>query len=185
MPKQDTRSMILDVASSLFYNNGYNMVGINEIIEKSNIAKATLYNHFKSKEDLCVAYLNLKSAKLMESLSSFTKSKKKGKSRIISIIEFLKQFYNSKEFKGCWCIRTNAELSNNERVNKTIRENKDQLMSFITEEVKLNLPDLTSKNSIELSKTVYLLYEAAVMESFLQNSEWPINHAIQLLKKNM
>ena len=41
------KNRIIETASSLFYKNGYNSTGINEIISESGIAKATLYNHFK------------------------------------------------------------------------------------------------------------------------------------------
>lgn len=57
MARQDTRDHIINTASELFYNQGYNLTGINEIIEKAEIAKATLYSHFKSKEELIQAYL--------------------------------------------------------------------------------------------------------------------------------
>jgi len=48
---------IIKTAADLFYTNGYNSTGINEIIKEAGIAKATLYNHFKSKGDVCIAYL--------------------------------------------------------------------------------------------------------------------------------
>jgi AcrR family transcriptional regulator len=43
--------------SDLFYVNSYNNTGINEIITKSDIAKASLYSHFASKDELFVAHL--------------------------------------------------------------------------------------------------------------------------------
>jgi len=48
---------ILDVASDLFYRQGYRATGINEVIKESGVAKATFYNHFPTKDDLCYAYL--------------------------------------------------------------------------------------------------------------------------------
>lgn len=183
MAREKTRSIILDTASKLFYQNGYNLVGINEIIEEANIAKATLYSHFKSKEDLCIAYLNEKDSDLIDSLNDFLSKKKKGNTRLLGILEFLKKFYQSEDFRGCWCIRTNAEMSNNARINVVIKSNKDKLMDLILAEVKFNRDDLSKKTTNELAKTIYLLYEGAVMESFLQDSQWPIDHALLLLKK--
>lgn len=51
------RERILDTASELFYRDGYRAVGIDTVIERSDVAKATLYRHFPSKDDLIVAYL--------------------------------------------------------------------------------------------------------------------------------
>ena len=51
------REKILEVAGGLFFQYGYRAIGIDMIIAESQIAKATLYRHFKSKDDLIVAYL--------------------------------------------------------------------------------------------------------------------------------
>ena len=52
------RERILAVAKELFYEEGIRAVGIDRIIERSGVAKMTLYRHFPSKDDLIVAYLN-------------------------------------------------------------------------------------------------------------------------------
>ena len=62
---------IIQTASHLFYQNGYNLTGINEIIKEAGIAKATLYNHFKSKEDICIAYLQYKNASFITEIKAF------------------------------------------------------------------------------------------------------------------
>ena len=58
-PAGPPEERILAVASELFYRQGYRATGINEVIARSGVAKATFYNHFPSKEDLCLAYLQL------------------------------------------------------------------------------------------------------------------------------
>src|ERR1700760_2389308 len=49
---------ILDTAERLFYTQGFDSTGINQVIEEADIAKASLYKHFKSKTDLLVGYLS-------------------------------------------------------------------------------------------------------------------------------
>lgn len=51
------RRRLLDTATRLFYAEGIHAVGIDRIIAEAGIAKATFYNHFPSKEDLVVAYI--------------------------------------------------------------------------------------------------------------------------------
>ncbi len=51
------RDRLLATAGQLFAERGYECVGINEVIEKADIAKATFYQHFPSKEALCSEWL--------------------------------------------------------------------------------------------------------------------------------
>ncbi|WP_336169800.1 TetR/AcrR family transcriptional regulator [Acinetobacter sp. 161(2023)] len=55
--KQSKREIILTTATQLFIQESYIAVGIDRIITESNIAKATFYKHFPSKEELVVACL--------------------------------------------------------------------------------------------------------------------------------
>jgi len=60
MPKAEiatARDRILCTASELFYEHGFHAVGIDLIIEQAGVAKATLYRHFSTKDDLISAYL--------------------------------------------------------------------------------------------------------------------------------
>ncbi|MFT6754704.1 MAG: AcrR family transcriptional regulator, partial [Urechidicola sp.] len=52
MRKQGVKERIIATASDLFYNQGYNQTGINQIISEAGVAKASLYQHFRSKEDI-------------------------------------------------------------------------------------------------------------------------------------
>lgn len=183
MARVNTRDLIVETASQLFYDKGYNLIGINEIIEKSGIAKATLYNHFKSKEDLCVAYLESRDSKLMEDLKLFCEKKPKGKKRLIGILEFVLEFYNDKKFNGCWCLRTIAEVpKDNKRIRDKIRSSKTNLLNYIENLVIDNINGIKKDKAIKLSRSIYLLYEAALSESHLHNEAWPIENNIDLLK---
>jgi AcrR family transcriptional regulator len=56
------RDRLLDAASELFYGRGVHTVGIDAIIERAAVAKATLYSAFGSKEELVRAYLEARHA---------------------------------------------------------------------------------------------------------------------------
>jgi AcrR family transcriptional regulator len=55
--KESPRQRILDTAYQLISRRGVRDVGVEEVIAKAGIAKATLYRHFPSKTDLVLAVL--------------------------------------------------------------------------------------------------------------------------------
>ena len=54
----DNRVKILDCAMELFYERGYDAVGVQEIVEKAGVTKPTLYYYFGSKRGLLECMLN-------------------------------------------------------------------------------------------------------------------------------
>jgi AcrR family transcriptional regulator len=184
MKHSEIKNHIVKTASDLFYNKGYNLTGINEIISEAGIAKATLYNHFKSKEDICVSYLNYKNDTFLIMIKEFISSKEKGKPRVIAILEFLQLFYNDSNFNGCWCINTISELpKENVKIRTEIQNQKNELLDLIKDTISDNLTEKTEEETISLSKQMYLLYESAVAESHLHQNDWPIKSALTLSKK--
>ncbi|RZN83261.1 MAG: TetR/AcrR family transcriptional regulator [Winogradskyella sp.] len=178
MKRALVKQHIIETASDLFYKNGYNRTGINEIIKEASIAKATLYNHFKSKEDICVAYLKFKNEGFVEDLKSFIDTKTKGKQKLLGLFDFLQSFYNSKEFNGCWCINTVSEIpKSNEVIRKEIIAQKEALILFISNLVQDNLEGYTEDESLKIAKQIFILYEGAISESHLQENPWPIQSA--------
>jgi len=181
MKRSIVKEHIIETASHLFYSNGYNLTGINEIIKEANIAKATLYNHFRSKDEVCIAYLQFKNNFFIESITAFILSKEEGKNRVLAIFDFLEQFYNGKEFNGCWCIRTVAELPKDNQLIKTeIQKQKKDFLKLIETTIEENIE---TDNTKVLAKQIYLLYEGAVSESHLHDASWPITEAKSICEK--
>ena len=182
MKHSEVKNRIVETASALFYKQGYNSTGINEIIEKSGIAKATLYNHFKSKDDLCLAYLQLKNTTFLEDISTYCAAKEEGKARVLAIFDFLQLFFKDKDFNGCWCIKTVSEIpQDNEVIRKEIQRQKTLFIDVIKELVNDNLKNTQTDLGTEaLAKQIYLLYEGAVGESHLHQEDWPIKQARQI-----
>lgn len=184
MKYSDVKQNIVETASFLFYKNGYNSTGINEIIAEANIAKATLYNHFKSKEEICIAYLKYKNTTFLEDISEFASSKKSGITQILSIFDFLQLFFKDKDFNGCWCIKTVAEIPReNQNIRSEIIKSKSDFIKLISELVETNLKEKSKKERTSIAKQIYLLYEGAVAESHLHQKDWPIKEAKNLCVK--
>lgn len=52
------RERILDTTYELFTRRGICDVGVDEVVARAGVAKATLYRHFPSKEDLVLAFMD-------------------------------------------------------------------------------------------------------------------------------
>ncbi len=184
MKNSQVRNRIIETASSLFYKNGYNSTGINEIISEAGIAKATLYNHFKSKEEICLAYLQFKNNSFISDIEAFTASKPKGETQVLAIFDFLSLFFKTKDFNGCWCVKTISEVPNdNTTIINEIRNQKKELIQFISKLVETNLLNIKIEEIDSLSRKIYLVYEGAVSESYLHKTDWPIKEAKELCYK--
>jgi AcrR family transcriptional regulator len=56
------RDRILAAAGQLFRRDGYRAIGVDRVIAEADVAKATFYKHFPSKDDLIVAWITLAEA---------------------------------------------------------------------------------------------------------------------------
>ena len=55
--RTEVRDKILATAADLFYKQGIRAVGVDLVVEKAGVAKTSLYRHFRTKDDLVVAFL--------------------------------------------------------------------------------------------------------------------------------
>src|ERR1700746_3618967 len=63
--KRSPRERLLAAADELFYAEGVQSVGIDRVIERAGVAKASLYSTFGSKEELVRAYLDERHARIV------------------------------------------------------------------------------------------------------------------------
>ncbi|GMN09643.1 TetR/AcrR family transcriptional regulator [Croceitalea sp. MTPC9] len=178
MQRTNIKQHIVDVASKLFYTQGYNATGINEVIAKSEIAKATLYHHFKSKEDICIAYLEQRHHTFLKSLKEFVARASSSKHQLLSIFDFLRNNYREGDFHGCWAIKTLGELPpQNKKILAVIQKQKKELLLYLGEIVGDNIANISIAETEKISGGIYLLYESAITESHLHKNDWPIHLA--------
>lgn len=184
MKDSPVKQHIIETASRLFYQNGYNLTGINEIIKEAEIAKATLYNHFKSKDEICQAFLIHKNSIFLADIEEYTNRLSTGLDQCLSIFDFLLIFFHESEFNGCWCVNTVAEIPRDQAlIREEIQKQKQLFIAFIQKLIRNAFPN-NSNEQIDLkAKQIYLLYEGAVSESNLHQLSWPIDSAREMAEK--
>ena len=100
-PTGSAYDRILFTASDLFYQQGYRATGINEVIEKAGVAKATFYSHFSTKDDLCLAYLKNRNGKELAEIEDYISTKARPVDRFLAVIESLEPWIIGNGMKGC------------------------------------------------------------------------------------
>ncbi|MBF6485821.1 TetR/AcrR family transcriptional regulator [Nocardia otitidiscaviarum] len=92
------RDRLLETATRLFYAEGVHTVGIDRIIAEAGIAKATFYRHFRTKDDLVVAYLAREYERQRAVLEAVPDS---GMAAVAVIFERLGELSCAPGFRGC------------------------------------------------------------------------------------
>ncbi|MFS0722709.1 TetR/AcrR family transcriptional regulator [Paenibacillus sp. 1P07SE] len=113
--KTSARQRVLAVACELFYREGIRAVGVDTIVEKSGVAKTTLYRHFPTKEDLIIAYLEAYDHMNWESFDEVL-SKHSGapQDQLLAFIEATIEILEPDHHRGCVFLNALAEFSNQE-----------------------------------------------------------------------
>ncbi len=100
--KKPAREAILETAGDLFFREGFRAVGVDTIIERSGVAKMTLYRHFRSKDDLIAAYLEDANRKFWVWFNeSIAHAGDQPRLQIIAFFEALEKLVTTPQCYGC------------------------------------------------------------------------------------
>jgi AcrR family transcriptional regulator len=167
------RERILRTSTHLFAKQGYNSTGINQIITEAEVAKASFYKHFKSKEDLCVEFLKGRHQFWFEELMSFIGKENDLRAKVLSSFNFLIYMNEKEEFRGCSFLNILSEIPTDSRhILNVIKEHKSDLRAHFLELV----------GNQEKADHIYLLFESCLVESKLFASNELIENAKQYIK---
>lgn len=97
------RERILKTAITLFNRYGVNTIGIDQIIEESNVSKRTFYNYYPSKNDLILSYLEFWDEFRFDNLAKHLASLKvhDPQTEILTVFDALKDWIGQNDFHGC------------------------------------------------------------------------------------
>jgi AcrR family transcriptional regulator len=105
------RERILATATDLFSREGYRAVGTDTIIERSGVAKMTLYRHFAGKNDLICAYIEQTIEKFWASVEQVVRKYPDAPAeQLVKIFEMLAVDVADPTFCGCSCLHAAVEF---------------------------------------------------------------------------
>ena len=107
--RPSARERLLAAANELFYDEGIHTVGIDRVIERAGVAKASLYNSFGSKDELVRCYLSARHEARQRRLTSKLARYDDARARLLGVFDVLDELFAEPGFRGCAFLNASAE----------------------------------------------------------------------------
>lgn len=172
----DKRQQLIVTAFELFYRHGIHAVGINQILQRSGVAKKTLYHHFPGKETLVEAVVAYRDRNYLEWLDTRLARAEGGVPAVIeALFDALDDWFNDRvelltEFHGCFFINTCGEYGDPEHeVHRRCAQHKAAVIARIAGH--LARCGLEQEKARALADTLGLLKEGATVQAHVMGDK--------------
>ncbi len=95
------KERLLAAADELFYTEGVNSVGIDRVIERAGVAKATLYSAFGSKDGLIKAYLMQRHEYRVRRITRYVDAQSEPRDKLLAVFDSLAELFATPGWRGC------------------------------------------------------------------------------------
>lgn len=175
------RDHLVDVALDLFCRDGFHATGIDKIVETAGVARMTLYNHFKSKDELILAALRRRDEKFrnwfMRTVERLASSPQ---GRLLAIFDALDQWFKEDDFSGCMFVNASAEFADaDDPIHMASAEHKILVLKYI----RALCDDTDADKPDELAEEINLLAEGAIAMAYVAGDYQSAAKAKQAVKK--
>jgi AcrR family transcriptional regulator len=103
------RERLLAAADELFYAEGVHVVGIDRVVERAGVAKASLYSIFGSKDELVRTYLEKHFRRRQRQIERVLSRYDTPRERLLGVFAEVEEALAGSEFRGCRFISASAE----------------------------------------------------------------------------
>jgi AcrR family transcriptional regulator len=157
--RSSARDRLLAAADELFYEQGVHTVGIDRVIERAGVAKATLYSTFGSKDELIRCYLDGRHARTRARVLAAVERRDEPRERLLGVFDYLEQRLAEPDYRGCPFINATAESPRGGFVEGASDESRAwmrELLTGLATEAGASAP-------AALARQLHLLYDGAVV----------------------
>ena len=164
--RRPARERLLAAADELFYEEGFNLVGIDRVIERAGVAKASLYDCFGSKEELIRSYLQERHAarqlRMRERLARYATPKEK----ILEVFDSMAEAAAKPDFRGCAFARASAEARPGSSVKAMCDESRAWNLALFADLAKQD----GAADPDRVAQQLRVLYDGAMVSAHLDTS---------------
>jgi AcrR family transcriptional regulator len=158
------RERLLAAANELFYEEGVHSVGIDRVIERAGVAKATLYSAFGSKDELVRAYLAARHAATRDRMTRELEARyHTPRERLLGVFDIQGESFTDPGFRGCAFISASAEARPGSAIGEAADEYRSWLRSLFVDLAK----EADVADPERLAQQLVLLYDGAGIAAWL------------------
>ncbi|MCC6150061.1 MAG: TetR/AcrR family transcriptional regulator [Planctomycetes bacterium] len=182
-PKVDVRQRLVETAGRLFYAQGYQATGVNQIIDEADVCKASFYNHFPTKEDLLVAWLERIHNEATARVRSLLAQPLSGRDLVAEIFRFHEEQLSASAFRGCPFMNCLAEMPVADgRVRQVMHWHTSTMRQILEEIVGRATRDrnLPTEQIGTLSDDVEVVMQGGLTNARKAGDLKPLRHAKQM-----
>ena len=151
------RDRLLAAADALFYDEGVRTVGIDRVIERAGVAKASLYSTFGSKEALIAAYLAgrhaIREQRITEALARFETPRE----RLLGIFDVLGELFAEPSYHGCAFVNASAEATPGDAIQEATERYRAWIRALLVDLAR----EAGAAEPERLARQLHLLYDGA------------------------
>jgi AcrR family transcriptional regulator len=153
------RERLLDAADELFYAEGVHVVGVDRIVERAGVAKATLYSIFGSKDELVRAYLEKHFRGRQRRIAHILAAYNTPRERLLGVFAEIEELLAGSGFRGCRFISAAAEARPGDAGAVVAEEYRAWLRSLFTDLAEA----AGAGDAKQLGRQLSLLYDGAAV----------------------
>ncbi len=158
---ESARDRILSAAAYLFCNAGYAATGVDTIIARAGTAKATLYKHFKSKDELIDAVLEAEGETWRRwFFARLATIQGPARTRILAVFDVLEDWFSDPNFYGCPFINAVAEFNSD---NSQVRDAADKHKAYLITWLQANAMEMKAAEPLEVARHIAVLMDGAIV----------------------
>jgi AcrR family transcriptional regulator len=160
------RERLLKAADELFYAEGINTVGIDRVIDRADVARASLYSTFGSKDELIRGYLEHRMEILKARLRAAAEARDDPREALLSVFGVQAATFARPGFQGCAFNRASAEAPRGSAAYEVPRAYRQWLHEFLRDlAAATGAPDPD-----QLASQIHLLYDGAMLAASLDGN---------------
>jgi AcrR family transcriptional regulator len=160
------RERLLAAADELFYAEGVHSVGIDRVIERADVARASLYSAFGSKDELIRAYLRHRMEISTARLRAAVEAHDDPRERLLSVFDAQTALYSRAGYRGCPFSRAAAEA----RPGTAAAEVPQEYRRWLTDLFAELAAAAGSPDPVLLGSQLHLLYDGGMLAANLDHN---------------